>query len=99
MSKSKKSKAAPPPPNGTEGRMLLAKELALYGCEMDPVEFNELLADLHHAMHPSWNPEQLLYAPTYGIVYVKAVRARSIGSLPEEMILRRLRNIQKAGKH
>lgn len=75
----------------------LEKELKFYGCDMDPGQFNDLLAEMHHNMHPAWNPEQLLYHPTYGATFVKAIRARSSDTLPEEMILRRLRNMQKAG--
>jgi len=95
MSKSNGTKTKKAPVSGCA----LATELAFYSCETDANEFNELLTDLHVNMHPSWSPEQLLYRPTYGTAFVNAVRARAGSSLPEEMILRRLRNIQKAGKH
>ncbi len=91
----KKRKPAP----ADQSPMLLQKELAFYGVDIDPESFNELIAALHSAMHPAWNPEQLLYHPTYGATFVCAVRARTKYSLPEEMILRRLRNLQKAGKY
>lgn len=84
-------------PRGIVAGSPLGKELEFYGCDMDPDEFNDMLADLHHNMHREWNPEQLLYRPSYGITFVNAVRARSNQSLPEEMILRRLRNLQKKG--
>ena len=76
----------------------LEKELEFYGCSMPADEFNDLLADLHHNMHRGWNSEQLLYRPSYGTVFVEAVRARSSQGLPEEMILRRLRNLSKKGE-
>jgi hypothetical protein len=76
--------------------MLLEKELELYGCEVAANEFNELLADLHIQMHPSWTTEQLLYRPSYGITFVNAVRSKTrCHGLPEEMVLRRLQNLRK----
>lgn len=81
---------------GYESGMSLGKELQLYGCSMDPGDFKDLLAELHHNMHPAWSPEQLMYRPTCGIVFVNAVRSRTgCQGLPEEMVIRRLRNIQK----
>ena len=77
--------------------MLLDKELVFYGCVMDAGEFNDLLADMLNNMYRGTSPEQLLYRPEWGALYCNAIRARSINSLPNEMILRRLRNIEKAG--
>jgi hypothetical protein len=79
--------------------MQLADELRLYGCECDPLEFHDILVELLHAMHPDWNQEQLLYHPTDGLGYVRAVRCRArCDGLPEEVILRRLNNIRKNGR-
>jgi hypothetical protein len=78
------------------GRLLT--ELQFYGCDLAPAAFNDLLTELHLSMNPQLNPEQLLYRPYDGLRYCAAVRARTRDSLPDEMILRRLRNIQKAGR-
>jgi hypothetical protein len=84
-------------PSPISGCRLLA-ELQFYGCDMDPSSFNDTLTELHLSMNPQLNPEQLLYRPYDGLRFCAAVRARTRDSLPDEMILRRLRNIQKAGR-
>lgn len=78
--------------------MTLAKELALYACDKDPAEFEDILCSLHVNMHPSWNVEELLYEPDQGKVYCDAVRARAGKGLPNRVILRRLQNVRKKGE-
>lgn len=74
----------------------LSTELAFYGCDMTPDAFNDLLIEMLHNMAPSLGPEQMTYYPiAFGAPYVHAIRARAGKGLPEEMIIRRLRNLQK----
>lgn len=75
--------------------MTLADELKLYGSEMDANEFKDVIQELHAVMHPSWNPEQLLYHLRDALRYCEAVRARAGQGLPDEMIMRRLNNCRK----
>lgn len=78
--------------------MKLEDELRLYGCNKSPTDFEDTLVTLLGAMYPQMNTEQLLYFPDLAKRYCEAVRS-AVGcqGLPDEMILRRLQNIRKAG--
>jgi hypothetical protein len=78
-------------------RSHLQKELKFYGVDMSTGDFNDLLAEMHHNLAPSWTSEQLLYHPYDALRFCAAIRSRSKDGLPDEMILRRLQNIRKQG--
>ncbi|MDW8080248.1 MAG: hypothetical protein RMJ16_15320 [Thermoguttaceae bacterium] len=71
----------------------LEEELALYGCQVSPEEFEgALLNILAQVMRGVPNPEErLLYSPDQAKRFCDAVRAHpDCPGLPDEMILRRL---------
>ena len=78
--------------------MKLEDELKLYGCYLDPSQFEEILADVFAGMCAGMNDEGLLYRPSDAVRYCQAIRARTSDGLPEEMILRRLINMRKSSR-
>lgn len=76
-------------------RMTLANELEEYGCEMSADEFNDAMAELYHAIAPSFSHEELVIEPRTREAFVCGMRARAKCDLPESMILRRFFNLRK----
>lgn len=78
--------------------MKLPEELAAYGCQATPEQFEERLLDiLANMLRDVPNPEErLLYWPDHAKRFCEAVRCSlNCPGLPDEMILRRLQNIRK----
>jgi len=78
--------------------MRLEKELKLFGCDVDPNAFEEMLGDVFANMFPGTSDEDLLYHPYDALQYCKAIRARSGCDIPDHVILRRLINCRKRSR-
>lgn len=75
----------------------LKEELEASGWDQSPDEFRVLIADTFHDMFKSWTPEEMLYHPKECGHFCNMVRKRSgLSDLPDYVILRTPRNIQKA---
>lgn len=73
----------------------LAERLDACGCTMSAADFRDTLAEVFHALFPSWTDEELLVHPSEAIRYCAIIRRRADCDLPSELILRALTNIRK----
>lgn len=79
--------------------MRLSEELALFGYDGDPDDFNDKLQEVFAVLFPTWSIEELERRPTHGVSYVHAVRrAVQCPHMEEEFIMRRLQNVRKSGR-
>ena len=53
----------------------LKTELEEYGSDESPEDFNDILAELHHNLHPQWNTEEVLYRPGNEVISMAMLSA------------------------
>lgn len=76
--------------------VLLETDLPLFGCDLDPDEFRDIVQELKAVMYPDWTDEELKNHLDDARAYVQAVRSRCrCAGLPDHLILRTLSNIRK----
>lgn len=73
----------------------LRKHLEEFGCDIEPDDFRDMLADMLAALYPGWTDERLTRNPDDAKRYCAAVRARTGLDLPDEFVLQTLTNIRK----
>ncbi len=74
----------------------LESRLREHGCEMDVVNFRDLLAESLHNICPNWNDEELMHNPQEALRYCAEVRTRAnCPGLPDDVILRALSGMRK----
>jgi transcriptional regulator with XRE-family HTH domain len=85
---------------GIKGKRMSRKletELAEYGCELDRVEFRELLEEHKALTSPNWTVDELVCHPDEAKSYCNHIRTMpDCENLPDPLILRTLLNARKA---
>lgn len=67
----------------------LESRLETAGCDQPIAEFQDRIAELHTATHPSWSVDELLLHPRDALAYCDEVRRMSgFQGLPDDLILR-----------
>lgn len=73
----------------------LKTQLRSYGCESEPWQFRERLADLMFNLYPGWTDERLTLNPDEAKRYCHEARASFGMDFPDEFILGTLCNIRR----
>lgn len=75
----------------------LENELTIYGCDVDPEEFRDIVMELKAVMFPMWTDEELLcHCDHDAPMFCRAVRSRvRCDGLPDHLITRTLLNVRK----
>jgi hypothetical protein len=80
-------------------RMGLKRKLFECGVpDIDPVEFREVVCEMHRVMHPTWTVDELRNHPgEYCVPFVACVCRRFGRKIPEHVVMGELLNARKDG--
>src|SRR4051812_43318607 len=73
-------------------------ELLAYGCDMEPSAFEELLGETHADLFPAWTDEELADHLRNALDFCNVIRRKLKSDIPDDLIMRSLRNMRKQGR-